>query len=75
MEIKLYHFGPSPPSSAALLAARAVGIDFEIKIIDLAKMEQFSPDFLKVFNQLSRKLSNLICIIFFRSIPSILYRL
>lgn len=44
----LYHHPVSPPSRAALLAIRNLGIDCEVKVIDIYKGEQFSPDYLKL---------------------------
>ncbi|XP_075222371.1 glutathione S-transferase 1-like [Lycorma delicatula] len=46
--VELYHFAPSAPSRAALLAARAVGITIDIKVIDLFQKEHLKPDFVKL---------------------------
>lgn len=48
MVLTLYHFPPSAPSRGALLAARAIGVDIDIQIVDLFAKEQLQPDFLKV---------------------------
>lgn len=47
-KIVLYHFPLSGPSRGALLAARAVNVQLEIKIVDLLKKEQLKEDFLKI---------------------------
>lgn len=44
----LYHHPVSPPSRAALLAIRNLGIECEVKVVDIYKGEQFSPDFLRL---------------------------
>lgn len=85
MGINLYHFAPSPPARAALLAARAVGIDVELKIIDLFKKEQLSsPELLKVSYEMDYSVDVMhSAVIFFpnwllftrRSILNIRYRL
>ncbi|KAG5890147.1 hypothetical protein JTB14_010165 [Gonioctena quinquepunctata] len=48
MSKTLYHFPKSGPSRGALLAARAVGVDVKIQIIDLFKKEQFKEDFINI---------------------------
>lgn len=44
----LYHHPVSPPSRATLLAIRNLGIDCEVKVVDIYKGEQFAPDFLRL---------------------------
>lgn len=46
--IKLYHFPISGPSRGALLAARAIGVPVQVKIVDLFKKEQLNDNFLKI---------------------------
>ncbi|CAH1970638.1 unnamed protein product [Acanthoscelides obtectus] len=48
MGVTLYHFAPSGPSRGALLAAKAVGVDVDIQIVDLFRKEQMSEDFIKI---------------------------
>jgi len=48
MGVTLYHFPFSGPSRAALLAAKAVGLDLDVHTVDLLAKEQLKPDFLKV---------------------------
>ena len=48
MTIDLYHIGPSPPCRAVRLAASLIGIDLNLKVIDITKGEQMTPEFLKV---------------------------
>lgn len=43
-----YHHPISPPSRAALLAIRNLGIECEVKVIDIYKGEQNTPEFLKI---------------------------
>lgn len=46
--VELYHFSPSGPSRGALLAARAVGVPVDIKVVDLFKKEHLNPEFIKI---------------------------
>lgn len=48
MGVTLYHFPPSAPSRGALLAAKTVGLDVDVQIVNLFKKEQLTEDFLKV---------------------------
>nr|QII57456.1 glutathione-S transferase epsilon1 [Xenocatantops brachycerus] len=48
MPVVLYHCPPSPPSRAALTAAKAVGVDVTVKIVDLFKKEHLSDEYLKI---------------------------
>lgn len=52
MGLTLYHFPPSAPSRGALLAAKAVGVEVDVQIVDLFAKEQLSESFIKVsFNK------------------------
>lgn len=44
----LYHNALSPPSRAALLAVRNLGLDVEVKVIDTYRGEQNTPEYLKI---------------------------
>lgn len=44
----LYHHDISPPSRAALMAIRCLGLEVEIRVVDLFKNEHNSEEFLKV---------------------------
>lgn len=46
--ITLYYTILSPPSRTILLVAKAIGIELELKNIDLQKGEHLTPEFLKV---------------------------
>lgn len=46
--IVLYHFPMSPPSRSALLVARNLGLDVEVKILNLMAGEHMQEDFLKI---------------------------
>lgn len=48
MSVTIYHFPKSAPSRNALLVARALGLDVDVHIVDLAKKEQLKPEFLQV---------------------------
>lgn len=49
--ITLYYTILSPPSRAVLFVAKAIGIEFELKNVDLEKGEHLTPEFLKVCNE------------------------
>ncbi|KAK3909230.1 Glutathione S-transferase 1, isoform D [Frankliniella fusca] len=46
--IRLYHFPPSAPCRFALMTARTLGLNVDIKLVNLLKKEQFAEDFLKI---------------------------
>lgn len=48
MPIDLYCLTGSPPCAAVLLTANIIGIDVNIKNVDLQKGEHLTPEFLKV---------------------------
>lgn len=48
LPIILYHNCCSPPSRMALLAVRNLGLDIEVKHLDIYKGEQNTPEFLQV---------------------------
>lgn len=43
----LYGIDPSPPTRACLLTAKAIGLDFEYKVVNLMAGEHLSEEFLK----------------------------
>lgn len=43
-----YIYPGSAPCSAVQMTAKAVGVELNIKIVDLVDGEQFKPEFLKV---------------------------
>lgn len=47
--IKLYYSELSPPSRAVLLTAKALGLELDLKEINLAAGEHLKPAFLKVY--------------------------
>lgn len=50
MPIDFYYVGGSAPCRSVLLAAKAVGVDLNLKTVDLMKGEQMTPEFLKVIS-------------------------
>nr|AHC08050.1 epsilon glutathione S-transferase [Locusta migratoria] len=48
MPVTLYHFPASPPSRIALAAAKVVGVDVDVKIVDLFAKEQLKEEFVKI---------------------------
>ena len=44
----LYYMLESPPCRTVLATARLLGIELDLKTLDLSKKEQFNPDYLKV---------------------------
>lgn len=46
--IILYHNCVSPPSRMVLLAVRNMGLEIEIKNVDIYKGEQNTPEYLKI---------------------------
>lgn len=48
MAITIYHFPPSAPSRCAVLVAKALGLDVDIKVVNLFDKEQLKPDFVKI---------------------------
>lgn len=44
----LYYVQRSPPCRAVLMAAKAIGVDLELKVTETAKKENRTPAFLKV---------------------------
>jgi len=48
MPIDFYHIPGSAPCRAVRLAAKAVGVDLNLKYLDLMKGEQMAPEFLKL---------------------------
>ena len=48
MTIDLYSLPASPPCRAVLMVAKELGIELNVKPLDLLKGEHMSPEFLKV---------------------------
>lgn len=48
MGVTIYHFPPSAPSRSALLAAKAVGVDVDVQIVNLFAKEQLQESFVKI---------------------------
>ncbi|KAJ8970727.1 hypothetical protein NQ317_017385 [Molorchus minor] len=48
MGVTLYHYPISAPSRGALLAAKVVGVDVDVQIVDLFKKEQLKAEFIKI---------------------------
>lgn len=50
MSLTLYHFPASAPSRSAILTARALNLNVNVKEVNLFAKEQLKPEFLKVDN-------------------------
>jgi len=48
MPLQLYHFHISPPSRSVLMTLKALGIDFEVKPVNLFEGEQKKTEYLKI---------------------------
>ncbi|WP_323677962.1 glutathione S-transferase N-terminal domain-containing protein, partial [Halorubellus sp. PRR65] len=48
MTIDFYYAPGSSPCRAVLLTAKAIGVDLNLKLMDLMKGEHLSPEFLKI---------------------------
>lgn len=48
MGLQLYYINSSPPARAVLLTIRNLGIDVEIKSVDLRRNEHLTPEFIKL---------------------------
>ncbi|KAL7039984.1 hypothetical protein ACKWTF_000198 [Chironomus riparius] len=46
--MKLYHVPASPPSRNVLMIIRCLGLDVEIIPVDFLKLEQKSPEYMKI---------------------------
>lgn len=53
--ITFYYTPMSPPSRTILVVAKALGIELELKEVDLLKGEHLTPEFLKVYECVSVK--------------------
>jgi len=49
MPIDCYYFPVSPPSRTVILLAKALGIHFNLKIVNIPMGEHLKPEFLQVF--------------------------
>ncbi|KAI4460154.1 glutathione s transferase d10 isoform a-related [Holotrichia oblita] len=45
--IDFYYFPPSPPCRSVLLLARTLGIEFNLKLVNILEGEQMSPEYVK----------------------------
>lgn len=50
----LYYLVLSPPARACALTAAALGVELELKNVDLLGRDNFKPDFLKVRKTLNK---------------------
>lgn len=48
MTLDLYYVPGSAPCRTVLLAAKALGVDLNLKYLDLMKGEHLTPEFIKV---------------------------
>lgn len=48
MPIDFYYFPPSPPCRQVLLLAKAIGVHFNLKSVNVLKGEQMAADFVKI---------------------------
>ncbi|BES94429.1 glutathione S-transferase [Nesidiocoris tenuis] len=48
MTIDFYYSLPSAPCRSVLLAAKAIGLDLNLKLMDLMKGEHMTPEFIKI---------------------------
>lgn len=48
MSIDLYYVPGSPPVRAIQMVAKAIGVNLNLKLVDLAQKEHFKPEFLKM---------------------------
>ncbi|XP_050323478.1 glutathione S-transferase D7 isoform X2 [Bactrocera neohumeralis] len=48
MSVTLYYLPPSPPCRAVLLLGKMLGIDFDLKLINVLAGDQLKPDFLQL---------------------------
>lgn len=48
MSIELYQFAPSPPCRMVRLLAEHLGVEFDIKDVNLFKGEHMQEDFIQV---------------------------
>lgn len=45
----LYYLPPSPPCRAVLMLARLLGLEFELKVVNILEGDHMKPEFLQVF--------------------------
>ncbi|XP_036227260.1 glutathione S-transferase D7 isoform X2 [Bactrocera oleae] len=48
MSVTLYYLPPSPPCRAVLLLGKMLGIDFDLKIVNVLAGDQLKPEFLQL---------------------------
>lgn len=50
MTIDFYYLPGSAPCRAVLMTAKAVGVELNLKLVDLMSGEQMKPEFIKVIH-------------------------
>lgn len=48
MPLTLYYFPISPPARAVLLAIRNLGLDVDLKVVDIKSKDHLTPEFVKL---------------------------
>lgn len=56
----LYYLDLSPPSRAVLLTAATIGVELELKVVDLLAGDNLTPEFIKA-RQRPRPIRNTVC--------------
>lgn len=52
----LYYFPPSPPCRTLLLLGRLLGLEFELRVVDVLRGEQLRPEYVKVGSPVWRQI-------------------
>ena len=50
MSLDFYYLPASAPCRAVMLAANAIGVQLNLKYVDMLKGEHLTPEFIKVWN-------------------------
>lgn len=48
VKVTLYGFIGSPPARASMMSCAALGVDYELKVLDVTRMEHHTPEYLKL---------------------------